>query len=94
MANASLLDEATAAAEAMSMACNALRGKRSTFALLNDINQQTVNVVKTRAEPLDIKIENIRLLPGDYTVKVSKGLISEWNNTTLDLTYYIALEPN
>ena len=30
---------------------------------------------------------------GDYNVKVSKALISEWNNTTLDLTYYIALEP-
>ena len=55
IANASLLDEATAAAEAMSMACNALRGKRSTIALIDDINQQTVNVVKTRAEPLKIK---------------------------------------
>ena len=42
---------------------------------------------------LDVKIENIRLLPGDYTVKVSKHLISEWNNTDVDLTYYIALEP-
>ena len=57
IANASLLDEATAAAEAMSMACNALRGKRSTLALIDDINQQTVNVVKTRAEPLEIKIK-------------------------------------
>ena len=57
IANASLLDEATAAAEAMSMACNALRGKRSTIALIDDINQQTVNVVKTRAEPLEIKIK-------------------------------------
>ena len=57
IANASLLDEATAAAEAMSMACNALRGKRSTFALLDDINQQTVNVVKTRAEPLEINVK-------------------------------------
>ena len=56
IANASLLDEATAAAEAMSMACNALRGKRSSIALIDDINQQTVNVVKTRAEPLEIKI--------------------------------------
>ena len=42
---------------------------------------------------LDLKIENIRLLPGDYTVKVSKHKISEWTNTDLDLTYYIALEP-
>ncbi|GIR27773.1 MAG: hypothetical protein CM15mP42_07230 [Methanobacteriota archaeon] len=57
IANASLLDEATAAAEAMSMACNALRGKRSTIALIDDINQQTVNVVKTRAEPLEIKVK-------------------------------------
>ena len=57
IANASLLDEATAAAEAMSMACNALRGKKSTIALIDDINQQTVNVVKTRAEPLEIKIK-------------------------------------
>ena len=42
---------------------------------------------------LDLKIENIRVLPGDYTVKVSKHLISEWVNTDVDLTYYIALEP-
>ena len=42
---------------------------------------------------LDVKIENIRLLPGDYSVKVSKHLISEWTNQNVDLTYYIALEP-
>ena len=42
---------------------------------------------------LDLKIENIRLLPGDYTVKVSQHLISEWTNVNTDLTYYIALEP-
>ena len=57
IANASLLDEATAAAEAMSMACNALRGRRSTFILDKEINSQTVNVVKTRAEPLDLKVK-------------------------------------
>ena len=42
---------------------------------------------------LDVKIENIRLLPGGYNVKVSKHLISEWTNQNVDLTYYIALEP-
>ena len=52
ISNASLLDEATAAAEAMSMACNILRGKKSTFVVSEDINPQTLNVVKTRAEPL------------------------------------------
>ena len=55
--------------------------------------KQTISGECTGDYSLDVKIENIRLLPGDYNVKVSKALISEWNNTTLDLTYYIALEP-
>jgi len=42
---------------------------------------------------LDLKVENIRLLQGDYQVSVSKHHISEWKHLTLDLTYYIALEP-
>ena len=53
----------------------------------------TVAGCATGTYSLDVKIENIRLLPGDYTVKVSKHLISEWTNTNHDLTYYIALEP-
>ena len=66
IANASLLDEATAAAEAMSMACNALRGRRSTFVLSNDIHPQTSNVVKTRAEPLGLKVvEGTNLIDED-----------------------------
>lgn len=40
-----------------------------------------------------MKMENIRLLPGNYRVKISKHLITEWKHTSLDLTYYIALEP-
>jgi hypothetical protein len=53
----------------------------------------TVAGCSTGTYSLDLKIENIRLLPGDYTVKVSKHLISEWTNVNADLTYYIALEP-
>ena len=53
----------------------------------------TVAGSSTGTYSLDVKIENIRLLPGDYSVKVSKHLISEWTNTNVDLTYYIALEP-
>ena len=68
--------------------------------VLSDKENDTSNTYKqdisgecTGDYSLDIKIENIRLLPGDYNVKVSKNLISEWNNITLDLTYFIALEP-
>ena len=55
--------------------------------------EQSISGCCTGTFSLDLKIENIRLLPGSYTVKVSKHLISEWTNTNVDLTYYIALEP-
>ena len=55
--------------------------------------EQSISGDFTGSYSLDVKIENIRLLPGDYSVKVSKHLISEWTNQNLDLTYYIALEP-
>jgi hypothetical protein len=42
---------------------------------------------------LNMKVENLRLLPGDYNVGVSKHRITEWKHLNLDLTYYIALEP-
>ena len=42
---------------------------------------------------LDLKVENIRLLQGDYQVGVSKHYISEWKHLNFDLSYYIALEP-
>jgi hypothetical protein len=42
---------------------------------------------------LNLKVENIRLLQGDYQVGVSKHFITEWKHLNRDLTYYIALEP-
>ncbi len=54
---------------------------------------QTVVGDTTGDYELTIKVENIRLHPGDYSVKVSQHLISEWKHQNLDLTYYIALEP-
>ena len=67
-----------------------LRDKENDTSNTYDI---TVAGCSTGTYSLDLKIENIRLLPGDYTVKVSKHLISEWTNVNADLTYYIALEP-
>jgi hypothetical protein len=42
---------------------------------------------------LHLKVENLRLMQGDYTVGASKHLITEWKHSNSDLTYYIALEP-
>ena len=55
IANASLLDEATAAAEAMTL-CRATMGGRKTFFVANDCHSQTIEVVQTRAKPLGINV--------------------------------------
>ena len=52
IANASLLDEATAAAEAMAMARRVATSKANAFFVDKDCLPQTIAVVKTRAEPL------------------------------------------
>ncbi|MFQ5526779.1 MAG: aminomethyl-transferring glycine dehydrogenase [Thermoanaerobaculia bacterium] len=57
VANASLLDEATAAAEAIGMCWAAIRRKRSTVLISESCHPQTLSVVETRAEPLGIRVE-------------------------------------
>jgi glycine dehydrogenase len=52
IANASLLDEATAAAEAMAMAERASKSKRTAFFVDHHCHPQTIDVIRTRAEPL------------------------------------------
>jgi glycine dehydrogenase len=52
IANASLLDEGTAAAEAMALAERAAQNKTKTFFVDNEIHPQTLAVLRTRAEPL------------------------------------------
>src|SRR6201992_856031 len=52
VANASLLDEATAAAEAMALAERAAQAKSKSFFVDMDVHPQTLAVLRTRAEPL------------------------------------------
>jgi glycine cleavage system P protein (glycine dehydrogenase) len=56
IANASLLDEATAAAEAMAL-CHAVVPDRKTFFVADDCHPQTIAVIHTRAKPLGIEIK-------------------------------------
>ena len=74
-----------------------LRDKENDTSNTYDV---TVSGCCTGTYSLDVKIENLRVIAdeskqvkGDYNVKVSKHLISEWTNQSVDLTYYIALEP-
>ncbi|HIK10578.1 MAG TPA: aminomethyl-transferring glycine dehydrogenase [Oscillatoriaceae cyanobacterium M33_DOE_052] len=56
IANASLLDEATAAAEAMTMSYNLCKTKAKAFFVSQDCHPQTIEVLQTRARPLGIEI--------------------------------------
>lgn len=56
ISNASLLDESTAAAEAMNMAFGQHGTKRLKFFVSNDVHPQTLDVVKTRASGVGIEV--------------------------------------
>ena len=63
IANASLLDEATAAAEAMAMAHAISKTKSDVLAVATDLHPQTLAVLATRARPIGIRIVDVA--PGD-----------------------------
>src|SRR5436189_2325853 len=69
IANASLLDEATAAAEAMAL-CHAVVTARKTFFIADNCHPETIEVVRTRAKPLgiEVKIDNFAKFKFDNTV--------------------------
>ena len=73
IANASMLDEATAAAEAMTLAKRSVKSKSNVFVVAGDAHPQVIEVIQTRAKPLGIEIKFAysgeqwaELLAGDY----------------------------
>ena len=56
LANASMLDEATACAEAMSFCKRVSKSKSNTFFVANDCHPRNIELVQTRAKPLNIEI--------------------------------------
>ncbi|MBT9493254.1 MAG: glycine dehydrogenase (aminomethyl-transferring), partial [Paucibacter sp.] len=57
IANASMLDEATAAAEAMTLALRVGKSKSQVFFVADDVLPQTLEVVQTRAKPLGLTVQ-------------------------------------
>ncbi|QGZ55935.1 aminomethyl-transferring glycine dehydrogenase [Paraburkholderia acidiphila] len=57
ISNASLLDEATAAAEAMTLVQRVGKSKSNVFFVADDVLAQTIEVVKTRAKPIGIEVK-------------------------------------
>ena len=68
MANASLLDEATAAAEAMAVARRVSKSRSEVFFVDKNCHAQVIEVVKTRAEPLGWQV-----VVGDPQTDLTKG---------------------
>jgi len=56
IANASLLDEATACAEAMTLAKRSCKSKSNTFFVSSGVHPQSIELIRTRAEPLGIDV--------------------------------------
>ncbi|WP_256645347.1 aminomethyl-transferring glycine dehydrogenase [Thermomonas paludicola] len=91
IASASLLDEATAAAEAMTLAKRSSKSKSNTFLVAGDTHPQTLGVLHTRAEPMGLHVEvarsteafNEALAAGDYfgvlvQYPASSGWVEDW----------------
>ncbi len=68
LANASLLDEATAAAEAMMMGLRLSKNKSNRFFVDQECLPQTIAVIQTRAEPLGVEV-----VVGDYQTDIESG---------------------
>ncbi len=77
VANASMLDEATAAAEAMTLARRSVKSKSMRFIVAGDAHPQTIEVLQTRAAPMDIEV-------------VLANSLEEWN-AALDGDYFAVL---
>jgi glycine dehydrogenase len=74
VANASLLDEATAAAEAMTM-CHSLKDGRTTFLVSDACHPQTIDVLKTRAQALNIQVRVAPHAEFSFTPEVFAALV-------------------
>jgi len=85
IANASMLDEATAAAEAMTLARRSVKSQSNIFLVAGDCHPQTLEVMKTRAAPLGIELKvstATETLPQLMTSGDFFGVLAQYPGTT------------
>ena len=85
IANASLLDEATAAAEAMSMLYGLRKGAKksaNTFLVDQEVYPQTLGVLETRALPFGIELEVVDLASADISREDVFGIFFQYPNNS------------
>jgi len=91
LSNASLLDEATAAAEAMHM-CHAVAGTgKDVFFVAEDCHPQTLAVVRTRAAPLGIQVQVGDPAAADFAALGTFGVLVQYPTTDGRIRDYAAL---
>ncbi len=89
LANSSLLDEGTAAAEAMTLAKRASPSTSDTFLVSSGCHPQTIAVVETRAKPLGITV--VVGKPEELVTQEGFGLLLQYPDTTGDIADYAGL---
>lgn len=85
IANASLLDEGTAAAEAMAMLYGLRKGEKKSsnkFLVDEEVFPQTLDVLKTRALPFGIELEVVDLANADVTANEVFGVFFQYPNNS------------
>ncbi|XP_027368970.1 glycine dehydrogenase (decarboxylating), mitochondrial isoform X4 [Abrus precatorius] len=88
MSNASLLDEGTAAAEAMSMCNNIQKGKKKTFIIASNCHPQTIDICKTRAAGFDLNVVTQDLKDIDYKSGDVCGVLVQYPGTEGEVLDY------
>ena len=89
MANASMLDEASAAAEAMALCLRSTRVAARVFAVADDVLPQTIDVVRTRAEPLGIEVRVLD--PQALAAEDAFGVLVQYPGANGEVRDYAAL---
>jgi len=71
-------------------------------AMVSDLGDPTTNTYKVVVEEkyngteflFNFKMENIKILPGDYKINFAKNVVGEFVHKTISLTYWFAMEAN